>query len=1437
MTDYDQENREINAKTPEGDTLSLGSVRNFGVLPGFSPGGDGVFIRPTINVTPGPHLVRCPVCFGRRSEEGMFECVRCSELICEECRDDIRESWCKRCARNRREIVISFIPDEEQESGWRLRLKTDLMEDTWRRELPWGLVSQHSIEPQLDVYPSEEDARLPENVNDVGTDIDLDEEHEDSDWGQLLFQEVFPDDVWDVLSESIRSEINAGNDIRIRLDNLPPVLAKLPWEQLSFPDLPVTYDRKHSILRSYSAGTQKAVLGPIAPPLRVLVVTTQDHEIISGELTDAPDPPKSMIEAMQMDLIELIESDRLIFEQLPPLEGLEKLNTADLHFQNYENLRIALQEGEYHILHLQGSLSWSNAPAPHFGMKIGGNTVEISVEQLRFWLEDSSVQMVVWNGGVIKGDKWDSLVSQEEWVIESFLCGNVVSLVTWQEIITPEFVHRFLVSFYSHLVDTYDFENAVIATRRVLATELDRTAILNWSIPVLLSKPWDGRFLNFLPPEDADEIQPVEFFAHLIDEPMSDVHEEEAPDQIQLIADRLEEYRLHIISGKPDVNPFEVGRLAARMLVESGKSRRTMRYPRYEPVEDFLYHLRELNPGVTILLDTADLGPLSYEMDALIDLVNQRQIYVLVTLSDESLINGDSDASRWFNNHPNMFTVVQEQDFSQKALQHMINRQITETQKNGILHPKTEIYLQEKVKDKAAFTKIFADLTSPGKITHLFLGPLAGQRIVNDDKLLSSAIQDAIATPKTTSRWFINELNLSEQVLIATLVLLSGVPTYLFTQIYQSVVNRLRRVFHLDLQVLPVRASLRDWQISLVETRRQFEGGMDAGFIEFRSSQQALEILDILRQEYLEWLTEMIPVFKDILRNGETKRDDNEIGRTEIEQQVLREAVSRALGAIATHSIRSLQQVVKQIEHVLVEAPKNNKNRSEWGILTIPGQVFSLVIDSGKESLRGQIRKILNEWRQHSDLNFQLSSISAYGQLARRTASDNLIPPLLVSAREAQVASEQAMKVIWKQKGKPSDQLTRAKNDHQASEEVRRAIAYSLRNFSISGDKRLEDLYERLASDHDLGTRMNIAVAMARSTSDPEVVIRWLEGWIQKDKWHSWWTASASTVSLYETGKISREAAASLFWQLVLCASRLANRQNKTYQELGQDMAWAMKTCLDRSRELSNPKPTLKPTIALLIQMFNRSSQADAVLKGIFTRFLETGEYTRMAQQRAMIEILTEWLKPETYQLDATPRLVAIEVLIGSSEVRRQQIQAHIRSLVEFEDFDYRWVQGIELDTLSLLHLGVGGVLLRTLLDGDDTTLLNALPFLSQIASLGSNEPIRALSPFVLSNLGVSEPTMLPIIIKNLRKWSSAPQPPLQMSAVDVIVLLYSRLPADNSDGVMEILLHIAEHGDIKTRQYLLEKLPEISNNRPTIASDLASILYKQTAPVEEVSK
>ena len=622
----------------------------------------------------------------------------------------------------------------------------------------------------------------------------------------------------------------------------------------------------------------------------------------------------------------------------------------------------------------------------------------------------------------------------------------------------------------------------------------------------------------------------------------------------------------------------------------------------------------------------------------------------------------------------------------------------------------------------------------------------------------------------------------------------------------------------------------------LVETRRPFEGGMDAGFIEFRSSQQVLEILDILRQEYMEWLAEMTPVFRDILRDGDSKRDDDEVGRTETEQRVLREAVSRALGAIAMHSGRSLQRVVKQIEHVLVEARKNSKNRSEWGILTIPGQVFSHVIDAGSESLGGQIRSVLNEWRQRSDLNFQLASISAYGQLARRMTSDSLIPPLLVSVREAQAASEQAMKTIWKQKGKPSDQLAKAKTDHQASEEVRRAIAYSLRNFSLTGDQKLEDLYERLAADHDLGTRMNIAVALARSTSDPEVVTRWLEGWVRKDKWHIWWTASASTVILYETEQISREIAESLLWQLVLCANRLAIQQNKTAQELGQDMAWAMRTCLDRSRELPNPKPTLKPTIALLIQMFGRGGQVDAVLKGIFARLLETGEYTRSAQRRAIIEILTEWLKPETYQLDATPRQVAIEVLVGSSELRKQRIQAQLRSLVEFENFDYRWVQRVDPDTLSLLHLGVGGILLQVLLDGDDTTLLNALPFLSLIASLGSNEPVRAISAFVLSNLGLSEPAMLPTVLKSLRKWAAAPQPPSQMSAVDASIILNTRLPTDKSDRVLAILFQIAEHGDLKTRQYLLGKLPEISQYRPTIASDLASILYAQPAAAEEMS-
>jgi len=65
--------------------------------------------------------------------------------------------------------------------------------------------------------------------------------------------------VWAVLREPFETEIREGNGVRLRLEGLPPALAGLPWEQLTFADHPPAYDPRTTIVRWYSDEMRRAV--------------------------------------------------------------------------------------------------------------------------------------------------------------------------------------------------------------------------------------------------------------------------------------------------------------------------------------------------------------------------------------------------------------------------------------------------------------------------------------------------------------------------------------------------------------------------------------------------------------------------------------------------------------------------------------------------------------------------------------------------------------------------------------------------------------------------------------------------------------------------------------------------------------------------------------------------------------------------------------------------------------------------------------------------------------------------------------------------------------------------------------------------------------------------------------------------------------------------
>jgi hypothetical protein len=1367
-------------------------------------------------------MQRCPVCLGLRAADTMFRCMHCRREVCEDCRDEVRTNWCRQCARSPREIALAFEADPAAgENGWLIHVRTDLSGENqyadWPCELPVLLGSAQAAEEDQAEGETEE-SEAEDRVAEAGSE------------GERLFRAIFAETAWEELRPGLAAEINAGKGVRIRLEDLPPTLAALPWEQLAIPGHPLPHTPV-SIVRWQSQDVRTAVLEPTSGPLRILVL---DVGVSSTE-----GQPEPEYDALRAELSEAAEAGLLAIERAA-LPAAPAIADADaVRGQVMEALRIALQGQGYHVLHLAGSWRWREDPLPGFGWRIDGRELLVPLDGLSLLLQDSSVQLIAWNGGLLRDDGWLPACAMPEPGVTRLLQGNVAGLVAPVRPLDPALFQRFTSALYTALARNEDLEEAVAGARRTLAAGLaPGEESLAWSVPALLRRDWDGRFLDLQPAEAPAAVAAPPVDERLIEERLDDVRRDEAPAQLAEIAGRLREQRLQLIVGPGDAEPFEVGRQAAGALVAEPVSAAAYRYPRYEPLDGFWGCARSVPPDTVLLLDTASLAAIGSEMDALLDLAQQRSLYLLITSTDENATQGDAPLAGWLARQRLLWTRIQAGDFAVEAIQRRLSRQVDELLAAGLLHPATAAFLKKLAPDAAEFAKQRADgLHLPGHVARLLHGPAATPPGIRDEKALRAALQEIAAVPDTIRRWFAGELNTNQQVLAMALALLPGLPLHLLIPFYRAIVERLRRVSHLDLAVLPVRAQLRGWQMYLFEARRRLENGEEAVIVEFRSAQYAAELLDLLRQEYGEWLAEAIPVCGQALL-GKGPLEAIEASRSnDFDLRLTRPAVVHALGAIAAGSTRSLQHVADQLEQLLGQTSLGERGRSDWATLALPGQVFAQVADARNTALAGQIRTVLNEWRQRPALNLRLAAASAYGQLARRLPPDRLLTPLAAMAGEAQAA---AARITAEQRRKGAADAPAL----QAAEEVRRAVAHALRWFTPVTLPGLGALYARLAADHDLYTRASVAVALARAAEDPAPVLPWMEGWLGGENWQAWWTGAAGIALLHETGRLSAEEARRLLGQALLGAGRLATGQGKRPEGYGRDLARAISTCLARASDFPEAPPRLKPTLGLLCELLGRDPHADAILRGVFTGLVEPGEQGRpearqviLEARRAAIEALLATLKPESYRLEATSRKLAIEVLIAADELRRPACQARLRALAEFENFDHRWLRGQDLGSLSLPHLGLGGTLTALLLSGDQATFENVRPFLHQVASIGTNEALRSLAIFVLANLGVARTERLGEVMRVFQDWAAAPQAPVQFSVIDGLLELYARLPADRSEEVLAVLNSVAARLSSRACDYLRERLRQaVGQFNPDAAANLWQTLEaRQGALAQEV--
>ncbi len=294
------------------------------------------------------------------------------------------------------------------------------------------------------------------------------------DFGRRLYKTVFADGVGTLLERSLdeAERQQKGLRFRFRLGDAEQ-LASVPWEYLYS-------DRLNRFLAvSIDTPVVRYLDLPrpiypllVAPPLRVLVVMSNPRGTaelnVEGEW--------ARVKAAMSDL----EKSGQV--------SLNRLGRATL-----DELRNALRENEYHVLHFIGHGGFDERA--HQGLLYfeteDGSDDEVTTEILGTIIHDHrSIRLAVLNS--CEGGRRTS-IDPFSGMASGLVTQGLAAVVAMQFEITDRSATRFACQFYEAMADGYPVDAAVSEARKSLFT--DRSGV-EWGTPVLYLRSPDGRVFD-----------------------------------------------------------------------------------------------------------------------------------------------------------------------------------------------------------------------------------------------------------------------------------------------------------------------------------------------------------------------------------------------------------------------------------------------------------------------------------------------------------------------------------------------------------------------------------------------------------------------------------------------------------------------------------------------------------------------------------------------------------------------------------------------------------------------------------------------------------------------------------------------------------------------------------------------------------------------------
>ncbi len=303
--------------------------------------------------------------------------------------------------------------------------------------------------------------------------------------GTDLYAALFRDRVRELFDFSRGRGAASGLRLKLRFDltrSGSAWLIELPWELLRQPGRAtwLSLDPKSSLVRYVELQGAES-RGRFVHPLRVLAVSADP---IGGHPLD-------------------LEAERQLIARVAEVSGT--VEVIPLPGATLGAVVERLSRDEFHVLHFMGHGGIDPATARAVLLFEGrsGEAEPVSGEALANILQGCScLWLAVLNachsGELRRGENGDDPFAG---IATTLVSAGLPAAVAMRDVVSDRAAINFSHSFYAALAGGQPLDAAVTGARRAMAP--DSTRSLEWSVPVLFMREWDGRFFarDEVPPE------------------------------------------------------------------------------------------------------------------------------------------------------------------------------------------------------------------------------------------------------------------------------------------------------------------------------------------------------------------------------------------------------------------------------------------------------------------------------------------------------------------------------------------------------------------------------------------------------------------------------------------------------------------------------------------------------------------------------------------------------------------------------------------------------------------------------------------------------------------------------------------------------------------------------------------------------------------------